>query len=322
MITKYFENIYKIEVPVPFPIKTINVYLISKNPTTLIDTGLKTEESFEVLSRGLKELGSSIESINRILITHGHIDHYGLAKKISTLSGAQIYIHPKEYGRIRSFIHQFGYLKTILIRNGVPTNLAEGIIKYFESGQKYCDSIEDAFFLNDGDPIPFNSMEIRTIHCPGHSPGLICLYYPDKGLLFTSDHLLKEITPNPTLNPVGTTPPFNYPSLKEYLVSLEKIDKLKISLALPGHGAEIVQPKELIKQIFSHHKERMNSILHLLSKREMSPFEIAKDIFPDLSLFEVFLGVSEILGHLYILLEKGLVRVKEKYGKDYYSFER
>lgn len=322
MVTKYFEDIYKIELPVPFPIKTINVYVITENPLTLIDTGLKTEESFEALSRGLKEIGYSIESIKRILITHGHIDHYGQAKKISALSGADIYIHPKEYGRIRSFIHQFGFLKTILVRNGVPSDLAEGIINYFESGQKYCDSLDEAFFLNDDEPIAFNSKKLRTIYCPGHSPGLICFYYPGKAVLFTGDHLLKEITPNPTLNPVGISPPFNYPSLKEYLKSLERIDKLEISLALPGHGAEISKTKELINEIFHHHKERMKPILASLSKGEMNSFEIAKDIFPDLSLFDVFLAVSEILGHLEILREKGLVGVKEKDGKDYYSLEK
>ncbi len=322
MVTQYFEDIYKIELPVPFPIKTINVYAITENPLTLIDTGLKTEDSLEILNRGLNEIGYSIESVKRVLITHGHIDHYGQAKKISTISGAKIYIHPKDYGRIRSFIHQFGFLKTILIRNGVPSDLAEGIINYFESGQKYCDPLDEAFFLNDNESITFNSMELRTIYCPGHSPGLICLYYHEKAVLFTSDHILKEITPNPTLNPVGIIPPFNYPSLKEYLTSLEKIDKLKISLSLPGHGTEIFQTKEVIKEISFHHKERMNSILASLSKGEMSCFEIVKDIFPDLSLFEVFLGVSEILGHLEILMEKGLVRVKEKDGKDYYSLER
>jgi len=322
MTIRYFEKIYKIELPVPFPIKTTNVYIIAENPVTMIDSGIKTEESFETLIKGLKEIGLSIESIKRILITHGHIDHFGQAKRISVISSASIYIHPKEYGRIRSFIHQFGFLKTILIRNGIPIDLAESIIHYFESAQKWCDSLEDAFFLNDGDYIYFPSMSLKTIYCPGHSPGLICFYNHEKKVLFTGDHLLKEITPNPTLNPEGKIPPFHYLSLKQYLTSLEKIEKLDINIALPGHGEEIIQSKELIKEIFSHHKERMANVLSCLEKKEMTPFEIAIDLFPNLSLFEVFLGVSEILGHLEILIEKGLVRVSEKDGKDYYSIER
>jgi glyoxylase-like metal-dependent hydrolase (beta-lactamase superfamily II) len=315
------DKIYKIELPVPFPIKTTNVYFIDESPRTLVDTGIKTEESFEALNKGLEQIGTSVTSIERILITHCHIDHYGQAKKLSTLSGASIYIHPKEYGRIRSFIHTFGFLKLILLRNGTPEALVNEIIHYFESGQKWGDPLEEAFFLNDGDTIQFQSMTWKTIHCPGHSPGLICFYWPEKKILFSSDHLLKEITPNPTLNVPEYGLPFQYPSLKQYLASLEKIEKLEISLLLPGHGEEVKDVKGLIQKVFAHHRERMDHVLSSLSKGEKTPFEIAMDLFPGVPPFEVFLGISEAVGHLEILKEKGLVRLKEREGKDYYSLE-
>jgi len=321
MTTEVSHKIYKIELPVPFPIKTTNVYFIDEPPKTLVDTGIKTEESFGVLNKGLEEIGTSVTSIERILITHCHIDHYGQAKKLSTLSGASIYIHPKEYGRIRSFIHTFGFLKLILLRNGAPEALVNEIIHYFESGQKCGDPLEEAFFLEDGDTIQFQSMTWRTIHCPGHSPGLICFHWPEERILFTGDHLLKEITPNPTLNFQENRQPFRYPSLKDYLTSLENIEKLDVSLLLPGHGDEIREVKGLIQKIFAHHHERMDHVLAALSKGEKTPFEIAMDLFPGVPPFEVFLGISEAVGHLEILREKGLVRVKEREGIDYYSLE-
>jgi glyoxylase-like metal-dependent hydrolase (beta-lactamase superfamily II) len=125
MIQKFFEKVYKIELPIPFPMKTTNVFLIDDSPKTLIDTGIKTDASFEILKKSLEDLGFSFSSIERILITHGHIDHYGQAKKISSLSGAPIYLHPKEYGRIRSMVHSYGSLKSILLRNGVPEGLVQ-----------------------------------------------------------------------------------------------------------------------------------------------------------------------------------------------------
>jgi glyoxylase-like metal-dependent hydrolase (beta-lactamase superfamily II) len=321
MIHQVLDKIYKIELPIPFPLKTMNVYFIDNSPRTLVDVGIKTEASFVTLKKGLETIGVGLNSIERILITHGHIDHYGQAKKVSSLSGAPIYIHSKEYGRIRSFIHSLGFVKSILLRNGAPEPLVDEAIHYMESAQIMADSLDEAFFLDNGDSIPFKSMIWKTIHCPGHSPGLICFHWPEKKILFTGDHLLKEITPNPILNVPGYRPPFRYPSLKDYLNSLEKIERMDISLLLPAHGEEIHDVKALIQKIFNHHKERMDRVLFSLSKKEKTPFEIAMDLFPGVSPFEVFLGISEAVGHLEILKEKGIVRLKEKEGKDYYSLE-
>jgi len=117
MTTQVSDKIYKIELPIPFPLSTTNVFFIDEPPRTLVDAGIKTEASFEALEKGLETIGFSLNSIERILITHGHIDHHGQAKRLSSLSSARIYIHPVEYGRIRSIIHSLGFLKMILLRN-------------------------------------------------------------------------------------------------------------------------------------------------------------------------------------------------------------
>ncbi len=322
MIQQIVDKIYRIELPIPLSLKSINVYLIEDSPITLIDTGIKTESSFEALRKGLEAIGHPLESIERILITHGHIDHCGQAKMIALISGATIYLHSMEYGRIRSLIHSFGFLKSIILRNGVPKKLVQEALQFIEASQDWADPLDEAFFLEDNDSIPFKSMEWKTIHCPGHSPGLICFYWPEKRILFTGDHLLKEITPNPILNVYETKPPFRYPSLKEYLSSLQRVEKMEISLLLPGHGEEVYHPKDLIRKIFTHHQERMDQVLHSLSRGEKNPFEIAMDLFPEVPPFEVFLGISEALGHLEILREKGLVQVKEKEGIDYYFLNK
>lgn len=321
MTTRVFDKIYKIELPIPFPLRTTNVFFVDEPPRTLVDTGIRTEASFEALKKGMEDIGFSFQSIERILITHGHIDHYGQAKRLSSLSGAPIYIHPKEYGRIRSIIHSLGFLKSILLMNGAPEALVNEAIRYIESTQKMADPLEEAYFLNEGDAVLFESMRWRTIHCPGHSPGLICFYWSEKKILFSGDHLLKEITPNPILAVSEYGPPFHYPSLKQYLASLEKIEGLEISLLLPGHGEEVKDVKGLIQKIFAHHQERMEHILAFLSRGEKTPFEIAMDLFPGVPPFEVFLGISEAVGHLEILREKEMVKVEERDGKDYYSLE-
>jgi glyoxylase-like metal-dependent hydrolase (beta-lactamase superfamily II) len=99
MLYQVLDNIYKIELPIPFPLKTMNVYFIDEAPRTLVDAGIKTEASLDTLKKGLETIGYCLDSIERILITHGHIDHYGQAKRLSSLSDAPIYIHSKEYGK-------------------------------------------------------------------------------------------------------------------------------------------------------------------------------------------------------------------------------
>lgn len=321
MITQVFDRIYRLQLPIPFPIKTTNVYFIDDAPRTLIDAGVKTEASFEALRKGMEVLGFSLHHIERILITHGHIDHYGQAKKLSSLSGAPIYIHSKEYGRIRSILHSLGILKSILLRNGIPKGWVEEATRFIESVQTLADPLEEAFFLADGEAIPFQSMTWIAVHCPGHSPGLLCFHWPEKKAMFTSDHLLKEVTPNPILNVSENVFPFRYPSLRDYLTSLKKFEGMDLSLLLPGHGEMIHDPQGLIQKVFAHHRERTELIAAILSKGNKTPFEIAMDLFPGAPPFEVFLGISEAVGHLEILRQEGRVGVTEKEGMDLYSLQ-
>jgi glyoxylase-like metal-dependent hydrolase (beta-lactamase superfamily II) len=321
MITQAFDGIYMLQLPIPFPIKTTNVYYVDHSPRTLIDTGIKTEASFEALGKELEALGSRLHHIERILITHGHIDHYGQAKKLSSLSGAPIYLHSKEYGKIRSTLHSLGLLKSILFRNGIPKGWVEEAIRYIESVQTLADPLEEAFFLADGDAIPFQSMTWRAVHCPGHSPGLLCFHWPEKKIMFTGDHLLKEVTPNPILNVSEHVFPFRYPGLREYLTSLEKMERMDLSLLLPGHGEMIHDSKGLIRKVFAHHRERTELITAILSKGDKTSFQIAMDLFPGVPPFEVFLGISEAVGHLEILREQNRVSVTEKDGIDVYSLQ-
>jgi glyoxylase-like metal-dependent hydrolase (beta-lactamase superfamily II) len=314
MAIAVFDKVYRIELPIPFPLQTTNVFLIDDPPRTLIDSGVKTESSLEALSRELETLGLNLQGIERILITHAHIDHYGMAKQLATMSGAKIYIHPIEYKRSRSFLHSIGLLKIILLKNGTPETVARETLQYVEGAERYGDPVEDALFLEDGDFVPFESLTLQAISCPGHSPGLLCYYWKDKKLLFAGDHLLKDITPNPVVYPPTEGPLFRYPSLKHYLKSLERIKKLELSLVLPGHREEIHEPKQRIDNTLKHHRDRMDQVFSLISKCERTPYEIAVELFPDISALQIFLAISETLGHLEILREKGAIRVLEKNG--------
>ncbi len=317
---EHADKILRIELPVPFPVRTTNVYLVIDEPITLIDAGVRTDLSFQVLEDALRRFGYGFEDIRRILITHGHIDHYGQARRIALLSGAEIYIHEKEHRRIQSIGQFRGNLVSVLIQNGTPRGLLDETINYMKSAvQLLAEPLGEVRFLHDGDEIPFDDMVLRSILCPGHSPGLTCFYLERGGILISGDHLLNEISPNPVIDLSRTGPGPQSTSLKEYLNSVKKIQNLSVSLVLPGHGEPIRDFGGALRKIFYHHEERLARVLASLSSGGRTAYEISRELFPDAKSFEVFLGLSEVLGHLRILLDEGKIIFETRGDVDYYS---
>lgn len=313
-------RIHRIELPVPFPIKTVNAYVVDEEPITLVDPGVKTNLCFEILEESLRRLGLKMGDIARVLITHGHIDHYGQARRIVTLSHAEIYIHRAEQERIQSMDQVRENLESVLLQNGTPRNLVTEAMEYMHSAvRRYADPLGDVRFLDDGDEIPFKDMILQALVCPGHSPGLVCFYQEENGVLFSSDHLLEEISPNPIVDFSQKGPGPQSKSLQDYLNSLKKIGELDVSLVFPGHGRPIRDFQGALDRAFRHHGERLAMVLSVLSRGEMTAYGISKNLFPETRSFEVFLGVSEVLGHLRILVDEGKVVFGSKEGIDYYA---
>jgi glyoxylase-like metal-dependent hydrolase (beta-lactamase superfamily II) len=319
----YSARIHRIELPVPFPIKTTNVYLVDEEPVTLIDSGTKTDISFGALKDSLRTLGYQIDDIKRIFITHGHVDHYGQARGIAAHSGAEIYIHKRDHERIQAMEQFRGNLVSVLRQNGTPTGLIEEILDYMKSViRSLAEPLGEVSHINDGDEIHFEEMVFRSIHCPGHSPGLMCFYLEEGGILISGDHLLNEISPNPIIDLSRTGPGPQSTSLQEYLDSVRKVEGLKVSLVLPGHGEPIQDFKGTLKKILLHHERRLSIVLSILSSSGKTAYDISQALFPDANASDVFLGISEVLGHLRILLDDGKIRFRSRGGIDYYSIEQ
>ena len=75
--------VFTIPVPTPFPVGPVNVHLIAREPVTLVDTGPLTEDAWDALRHGLARHGFRVEDVERVLLTHGHQDHFGLAARIA-----------------------------------------------------------------------------------------------------------------------------------------------------------------------------------------------------------------------------------------------
>src|SRR5436305_2762797 len=258
-------GILRLELPMPFELRHVNVYLLRDGDAyTLVDTGLQTEESRQVLNQQLAGLKVPIKRINRILITHIHPDHFGLAGELRERSGAELIIHRLEvalmeprYARAEDLVHDVGKW---LSMNGVPEEEAEYVKSASMGAREYVSVVEPDTLLEGAERLPVDDSEIEVIWTPGHSPGHCCFYWPARGVLLSGDHLLPKISPNIGLHPQSGADP-----LDDYLQSLDRIKGLDVDLVLPAHGDPFPEPRDRIAAIKQHQQERKTALAQLTS---------------------------------------------------------
>jgi len=139
----------------------------------------------------------------------------------------------------------------------------------------------------------------------GHSSGHLSLHHGDT--LVSGDHLLAHITPNPFIE-ADDTPLGRRRSLVEYLESLARFEALDPTLVLPGHGPAFRDVPQLANTLRAHHDKRAGEILQLIRATPGSTIhELAQAYFRGLESYHVVLGISEIAGHVDLLLDRGQV---------------
>ncbi len=314
-------SIRALTVPLPgFPaLICSNMFVLGSGPITLIDTAPKFPGSLHTLERQLHEIGFEWNDVERIIITHGHIDHFGLVGQIRNASRHAIpcYIHQDDLWKLSG-----DYLKSgmwsedadaFYAKIGMPEHTVERMKRRSHFFKNLCDPVDDALPLKEGDTFQGSGFDLQIIHTPGHSPGCCCLHERQHNILFSGDHLLKHITPNPfhEVNRSRLKDP-SYKSLKAYMESLEKLEHLKIDFVFPAHGECIIDLESLITGYRKHHEKRTEEILQTLRKGERSIYGLLADVFPGIDESEAFLGVSEILVHLELLIEAGRAELAEE----------
>ncbi|MFQ5907434.1 MAG: MBL fold metallo-hydrolase [Thermoplasmata archaeon] len=306
----------RIRVPTQLPVTTVNVYLLQGDENVLVDAGPHHPDAWDYLQRRLRANGLGVEDIDLILITHGHVDHYGQAADIVDVSGAEVWTHELDRDLIREFIAivdtRNEYYRDILRTTGFPEetlNLVGGFFDYLK-GLGRETPVTRTF--QDGDRIPAGGWDLEVLHTPGHSPGSSCLVR-DKAL-FTGDTVLKHITPNAAFGGADG----KSLGMGDYLESLERLSHLEIDVVHPGHGPPMDGLGAFIANYRALYGERRDRILDLLRGKERTVFDLVLALFGSLPIHEVFLGITEVLGHLEILEREGLTEADERDGLRYY----
>ena len=304
-------SIHRLRLPIPnSQLEHVNAYLVDgdrDNGALLVDTGWNTEEAFDSLKGQLAEISVNFEDISQIAITHAHPDHYGLAGKLKYLCHAQIYLHEREKDLIKSrYIDMDGLLQQTaqwLQANGAPGDELTELQTASLPMLKFVTPVLPDVTLYGGETITTGYFNFKVIWAPGHSPGQICLYEPNREILFSGDHILPTITPHIGLHPQSGSNP-----LGDYLDSLNTLKQLEVKLVLPGHEHPFTDLKLRIEELIQHHKRRNSEILETLKAKPKTAYQIATEItwmsntngvgWVKLDAWNKRMAVSETLSHL------------------------
>jgi glyoxylase-like metal-dependent hydrolase (beta-lactamase superfamily II) len=310
-------RIERLVIPTPFPVGPINIYLIPDDPVTLVDTGPKTDEAVSALREQLRNLGFVSGDIRRIILTHTHEDHCGLAGLLQRESGAAVYVHEWELQNISPLRHTRANA-ALLKRAGVPQAVVEKIEFHYQTIQGYADPVEDGETYRDEDEFVFAGGSLQAIHTPGHTPGSCCLLRASNRLLLTGDTILKTITPNPVLNADPIDPQRRFPSLSEYLVSLARIRSLAPTLLKTSHGDDVADYEEHFHRLVRHIHQRQSKVIGLIPKKGITAWELSILMFPKVENINRFLAVSEAVANLDLAVADGKLELVKRDDVDFY----
>ncbi len=310
-------NVHRIIVPTPFYVGPVNLYLIEEEPLTLIDAGPRDERSLEALRSGLARLGYRLSDIKRVIISHAHADHYGLARVIVEESGAAVYIHEWDAPAVSANVDYRAY-RDLLTLAGVPRETIESMEAGYEKFKGFAYPLDAVETLKDRDEILFEKESLAVVHTPGHTPGSICLVRTSNRLVFASDTVLKTITPNPVLSPDPIDEKRRFQSLGEYMVSLARIRELAPTVLKGGHGDDVTDYDEHFHRLYRFTKSRQQKLLSILPREGATAWEISLLMFPGAGGYHRFLALSETVAHLDFAVAENKLVVERKGEREVY----
>ncbi len=311
-------GVHRIPVPTPFAIGDVNLYLVEGERPALVDAGPNSATALGALEQGLAALGHSLTDLEMVFVTHQHIDHLGLAGEIVRRSGAELVcldLLAPVMGEWAAYSQQDDDDAFLLMsRHGVEPHVAEALHAVASVVRGWGAPAVVSRTVADGMTERVGGHEMTVHWRPGHSPSDTVLHDAGRRLLLAGDHLLKDISSNAVIaRPMGAplgpwgderrrpTP------LLQYRVSLRATRELEFDVALGGHGGPVVDHRALIDKRLLDHERRAASFLDLLGDRSLTAHEIATEQWGEVAIAQAFLTLSEVLGHLDLLLEEGVV---------------
>ncbi|MFZ0040622.1 MAG: MBL fold metallo-hydrolase [Solirubrobacteraceae bacterium] len=312
-------GIHGIALPTPFLVGRINCWLIEDEPLTLVDTGPNSAKSLDELEQALHGLGHRVEDLELIVLTHQHIDHVGLVEILARRSGAEV----AALHLLGPYLEDFSasaradddFSMQVMLRHGVPADLASALGAVGSAFRAFGSSGQVGVAMRDGDELTLRDRSLRAHHRPGHSPSDTVFWDEARRILIGGDHLLANVSSNPLVSrplagdgdavPGGRDRPH---ALRDYIASMSVTREVPARFVLSGHGPPVTDHPALIDERLRMHDRRARKLHKLL--QELGPstaYGLASQMWGNVAVTQAFLTISEVLGHLDLLIADGRV---------------
>jgi glyoxylase-like metal-dependent hydrolase (beta-lactamase superfamily II) len=301
-----------LRVPTPFQVGRVNTYLLEGEPLTLVDSGPNSGKALDELERQLESLGRRIEDLELVIITHQHIDHLGLVDIVAKRSGAEV----AALDLLAPFVENFGddaerddeEAAALMRRHGISEEVVTALRQVTGSFRAWGSKAKVTKPLHDGEVLELGDRRLEVQHRPGHSPSDTVFWDQDRRILLAADHLIKHISSNPLISRPLDGSAERTQALVTYLESLKKTRELPAEIVLSGHGEPITDHVELIDKRFAMHQRRAEKLYGLIAERPRTGHELAQALWGDVAVTQAFLTLSEVIGHVDLLVNAGRVR--------------
>jgi glyoxylase-like metal-dependent hydrolase (beta-lactamase superfamily II) len=200
----------------------------------------------------------------------------------------------------------------MMLRHGIPPDVASALRSVSRAFRAWGARAEVTRVVSDGDEMRFRDRVLHVHHRPGHSPSDTLFHDRDRKLLIAGDHLLPHISSNPLMSRPLDGSRERPQSLVIYLESMRATYEMELDLVLPGPGDPVTDHRALIDERFSMHERRAATLERLFAERPRSAHELAQALWGNIAVTQAYLTLSEVLGHVDVLLNAGSVRELER----------
>ncbi|MFT5867787.1 MAG: glyoxylase-like metal-dependent hydrolase (beta-lactamase superfamily II) [Gammaproteobacteria bacterium] len=259
--------------PSPMTYLGTNTYLLGNTSIAVIDPGPDDDDHLAAILAA-----THTGTISHIIVTHAHLDHSPLARRLSAHTGAPVH----------------GYGPATAGRSTIMQRLAD---QGFAGGGEGIDSdFAPDVILSSGDCVSTDEWTLKALHTPGHIGNHLSLIWGDA--IFTGDHVMGWASSL-------VSPPDG--DLTDFMASCEKLAQIDARIYFPGHGAPVTIPSERIAWLVAHRRGREAQILDTLSPEGLTVDQITRAVYTDVKPALIAAAKRNVFAHLVDLQQRGLI---------------